>query len=99
MKTKQQRQKWWFNLTPNQKSAYIDKVVAGKSEKRKQKSIKLMSKYPGQYKCSECFHGLTQSCTDNLPNGCEYWFNPHSKKQGISFEQQQKRYNRIRKAG
>lgn len=99
MKSKRERQRWWKGLSGGQRAAYVDKVVVGKGEKRKQKSIKLIAKHPGKYKCSDCFHGLIKSCTDNLPNGCEYWYNPHSKKQGISFERQQKRYNRIRKAG
>ena len=34
-----------------------------------------MRGYIGRYACKECLHGLTGSCTDELLNGCEYFFN------------------------
>ncbi len=45
-----------------------------KHERNKKRSIELMKHHPG-YSCSDCFHGLMECCIDNLPNGCEFWFN------------------------
>ena len=47
--------------------------IAYKSRLRLIRSINLMKRYPGQYNCKNCIHGLTESCTDNLKNGCEYF--------------------------
>ena len=33
-----------------------------------------MQGYIGQYPCMTCFHGQVKSCEDNLPNGCEYYY-------------------------
>lgn len=62
---------------------YDKKVIFGlikakqlaKARKRRKYSLALMLAYQGLYSCSDCIHGLSGSCTDALPNGCEYWFN------------------------
>jgi len=54
---------------------HIKKQNAKKAKTRKAHSLKLMQSYKGEYPCSTCFHGQVKSCTDCLPNGCEYHFN------------------------
>jgi hypothetical protein len=71
MKSKKHRQAWWNGLSGNDQTAYLEKVQARKAEKRRQKSMKLMKDQ--HYDCTDCIHGRTNSCTDNLPNGCEYY--------------------------
>ena len=56
----------------------IKKKQTQKAQSRKDKSLALMKRYPGQYKCTACIHGKTKNCMDNLPNGCEYYFNAAS---------------------
>ncbi len=72
MKTKKQRQQWWANLSNEDRSAYLDRILEKKAEKRRAKSIKLMKNK--HFDCKLCIHSLTQSCTDNLKNGCEYFY-------------------------
>jgi hypothetical protein len=83
--SKYQRQKWWRRLAPEQQGKYIDKTVSMKAVKRRKRSLRRMKKYGDTYKCSECFHRKTKSCTDDMPNGCEHWFNPNSEKKGIAY--------------
>lgn len=84
-KSKKETKEWWKGLTENQRSQYISRVMEGKREKRRKRSIRLMSRRAGEFKCKECFHGQGGHCTDRLPNGCEYWFNPNSDKIGIGY--------------
>ena len=55
----------------------IQRLIQKKQEKarrrRLQRTLAIMPKYGDKYKCSACFHRKTKSCTDNMPNGCEYW--------------------------
>ena len=83
--TKKQRQRWWKNLSDEEKELYLKKIFKRKAIKRMSKSIRVMKNYIGKYKCSDCIHGKTKSCTDNLPNGCEYWFDPNSEKIGLAY--------------
>ncbi len=85
-KSKQSRQKWWKKQSPEKQAAFIDKKVLAKAVTRRNKSLKIMKKFGNKYPCSKCFHRATKSCTDDLPNGCEYWFNPNSSKVGIAFK-------------
>jgi len=78
-KTKKERQKWFYSLSPEQRQAFIERKVKQKSIKRRNNSLKVMKKYKSKYKCSECHHGIGGHCTDNLPNGCECWYNPNAK--------------------
>lgn len=73
IKSKKQRQNWWKNLTPEQQISFIDKKVAEKALKRQKKSIKLMKQHKIHHNCNFCLHRKTQSCTNNLPDGCEYY--------------------------
>jgi hypothetical protein len=88
-KSKAARRKWWKSLTPQQQFDYIEKIVEAKTVKRIQKSKRIMKQYGQKYKCSKCFHGKLGCCTDNLPNGCEYWYNPKLpwSKQGIKLRE------------
>jgi hypothetical protein len=86
MKTKKQRQKWWKRQSPEEQTAFIEKKVLEKAIKRRKKSLRIMKKYGDKYSCKKCFHRATKSCTDDLPNGCEYWFNPNTKKTGIAYK-------------
>ena len=70
--------KWYETL--------IERKNKEKTIKRKQVSLAVMVKYEQKYQCSSCFHSKGGSCTDNLPNGCEYWYNPQSSYQGISYK-------------
>lgn len=74
-KSKKARRKWWNSLSSKEQNQYITKCKKAKNEKRRQKSLKVMKKHGDKYKCSECYHRKTESCTDDLPNGCEYWVN------------------------
>ena len=74
MKTKKQRQKWWKSLTPEKQDEYIRKLTAGKAQKRRQRSVNLMNQLGKRNDCKKCIHGVTKSCGDNLPRGCEYFY-------------------------
>ena len=54
-------------------SKMIEDNNKAKSIKRREYSLNLMEKYKGLCDCKKCLHGITHSCTDNLPNGCEYF--------------------------
>lgn len=84
MKSKKARQKWWRDLSDSQRHEYVEGIVKRKGERRREKSIKALSKVNQKFDCSKCFHGQGGNCTDKLPNGCEHWFNPKSKKMGIA---------------
>lgn len=43
---------------------------------RKQRSISLMKRLEIKLDCVLCFHGITKNCEDDLPNGCEHFWNP-----------------------
>ncbi len=73
MKTKKQRQEWWKSLTLEQQSVHINKWVGEKSDKRRKKSISIMKRRKSK-DCQKCIHGVTKSCADNLPRGCEYFY-------------------------
>ena len=77
-----------------------------KAKKRRDNSTILMRGYEDKYKCSECFHRLTKSCTDDLVFGCEYWYSPSAQESfGVGyeeeketlFERKKKRRNSLRK--
>ncbi len=72
MKSRKQRQEWWHNLTPEQQNIHIEKWVGKKSEERRKKSIEIMKKRKPK-DCKKCLHGVTESCLDDLPRGCEYF--------------------------
>jgi hypothetical protein len=85
-KTKKERQQWWADLTTEQQAIHLERWQAGKSIMRRSRSIEFMSKITILFSCKKCFHGQGRNCTDNLPNGCEYWFHPKSKKMGIAYK-------------
>lgn len=58
------------------KEKMIKEKQEQKAKERRIKSLRIMKPYGKKYKCTECFHRKSKSCTDNLPNGCEHWFNP-----------------------
>jgi hypothetical protein len=79
---KKARREWWKSLTPEQKSEYLGKVVKKKSFKWREEHLRIMKKYGDKFKCSECFHRGNGSCTDDMPQGCPYWYSPQAKEQG-----------------
>lgn len=85
-KTKKQRRQWWNSLTPDEQAEKIKEWMARKAARRKAKSLREMSKIEGVFDCADCFHRKTKSCTDDMPNGCEYWFSPGSKIQGLAYK-------------
>ena len=74
MRTKAERRQWWSGLKPEQQGAYVKKQMEKKAAKRRAASIAIMEKAEVKRSCSDCLHGGSGSCTDNLPNGCEHWF-------------------------
>lgn len=62
-------------MSSEQQQKYIEKIIEAKRVKRMQRTLKKMRKFGDKYQCSECFHRKTKSCTDDLPNGCENYFN------------------------
>ena len=73
-KNKADRRQWWSLLTPKKQDEYIKKLMVGKSKRRKQQSINLMNRLNKTNDCKECIHGVTRSCTSDLPRGCEYFY-------------------------
>jgi len=61
----------------------IERKQAAKAQRRRAYSLRLMRDYAGQYNCKDCIHGRTGSCTDRLPDGCEYFYDAAT---GRSFE-------------
>jgi hypothetical protein len=53
---------------------FIEQKNKKKSIERRNYSLRLMQDYPGEYNCKECIHGITGSCTDNLPSGCQLFY-------------------------
>ena len=68
------KQTWWKALSPEQQDKYIKKRTDSKAARRRARSIATMKQNGLSYNCNECVHGKTRSCTDNLLNGCEYYF-------------------------
>lgn len=64
---------------PFNKAEYIEKQIVKRQEKqaliRRRRSMAIMRDYPGQYRCTTCTHGKTGNCVDQLPNGCEHYYN------------------------
>lgn len=84
-KSKKQRQQWWADQTPDQQAVHLTRWQKVKSATRRTRSNEFMAKINILFSCKKCFHGLTKSCTDNLPRGCEYWFNPKSDIIGLAY--------------
>ncbi len=42
-----------------------------KAEQRRKKSLAIMADY---HSCKDCFHRLSKSCKDDMPNGCIEWY-------------------------
>ena len=73
-KTKLERQQWWSLLTPKQQDRYLKKAMLSKVKKRRQRSINIMNRLNKTNDCKLCIHGVTKSCTSDLPRGCEYFY-------------------------
>jgi len=73
-KTKKQRQAWWNSLSPDEQGEQIARWQSRKHERRLAKSRQIMKKSGLKHDCKQCIHGMTQSCTDNLERGCEYFY-------------------------
>ena len=73
MRTRKQREDWWNNLSLKKQDEYIKKICTSQAEQRKQWSIETM-KHRKPADCKKCIHGVTHSCTDDLPRGCEYFY-------------------------
>lgn len=85
-KTKKERQRWWRNLTPQQQFDYVERLVAEKAVSRREEALRTMKQYGDKFSCSTCFHRKTKSCTDDLPNGCQYYYNPITGLDGIAYQ-------------
>ena len=88
LKNKVQRQEWWKTLSVEEQGDYINGRQKKKTEQRRKKSIELTR--GSDFTCRTCFHRKTGSCNDNLPNGCEYWYDPANKKQGLAYKKSEK---------
>lgn len=77
---------WFKSLTALEKKDFIENKVKTKAAKRIKKSLNLMKDYGQKYACKNCFHGLCNSCTDNLPNGCEYYYSTITDYQGLKMQ-------------
>lgn len=75
-KSKAERQKWWADLTEQQKDEYLTEKQELKHQKNITKSIRLMEQKDLKFDCNQCFHHKTRSCIDVLPRGCEYFYIP-----------------------
>ncbi len=64
----------------------IEKQNIDKTIKRREYSLKLMEKYKGLCDCKKCVHGISHLCTDNLPNGCEYFCDIKTGKMPLNHE-------------
>ena len=90
-KSKKLRHRWWNSLTPEEQEKQIEKWQEKKAGKRKAKSLEIMSRTKHKYNCDGCFHRKTHSCTDDMPNGCEYWFDPNGEIVGCAYDSDERR--------
>ena len=72
-RSKLERQEWWDSLSLEQKMEYSISKKQKKEDDRRDRSIRLMSQFTERFDCKDCIHRLTMSCTDYMPNGCEYF--------------------------
>ena len=73
MKSKKQRRQWWDALDEDGKAKCVNYWLKKKADKRRKKSISIMKRRKLK-DCQKCIHGVTKSCGDNLPKGCEYFY-------------------------
>lgn len=73
IKRKSKRREWWNTLDENGKARCVNYWLSKKAEKRRNKQINIM-KHRKPEDCKKCIHGVTESCTDNLERGCEYFY-------------------------
>jgi len=71
-KSKTQRRAWWYSLTPEQQNAYIEKLIAKKTENR----INVMLKKGTKSKnCTNCLLGVGKHCDGyGSQHSCDDWF-------------------------
>ena len=84
-KTKSQRRSWWLSLSDEEKAAFIDKKVSEKSQRRQLKMLQIMKEDTLEFDCKKCIHGLSHSCTDNLKDGCTYYYNAKTNEHGPAY--------------
>ncbi len=65
--------KWWYSLTPEQQSKFVDKKVEEKRIKRNRLMAKSMIRLKLSFDCRKCIHCLTKNCTDRPKRGCLYF--------------------------
>jgi uncharacterized protein YdeI (YjbR/CyaY-like superfamily) len=51
--TKKQKQEWFKNLTPEERSAFIYKSKQQKADERRDAHIKLMSQFSEKFDCND----------------------------------------------
>ena len=83
--TKRQKQQWWLSLSAEEKAAFIDKKVDEKSQKRQLKMLRIMKEDTLEFDCKKCIHWLSHSCTDNLKDGCTYYYNAKTDEHGPAY--------------
>lgn len=84
-KTKKERQRWWRSLTVDEQFEYIESIMTKKAIKRRVETTQMMKKYGDKFSCVTCFHRTTGSCIDDMPNGCQYYYNPVTGLDGIAY--------------
>jgi len=56
---------------------YIGKLIEKNNQakiiKRREFSLNFMKDFKGLCDCKKCVLGISHSCTDNLPDGCEFF--------------------------
>jgi hypothetical protein len=72
-KSKKERRKWWINLTPEQKSAYLEKNSTAKALRRRREEAEDAKLFNLKYDCDKCIFKISESCINPLPNGCGYY--------------------------
>jgi hypothetical protein len=68
--TKKEKSRWFKNLPPEQRQAFIDKKKQKENDERNQKDLEFMKQFGQDYVCSGCLHRKTGSCEEYAPNGC-----------------------------
>ncbi|MCJ7497778.1 MAG: hypothetical protein MUO78_06560 [candidate division Zixibacteria bacterium] len=84
-KTKQQRRQWWNSLSAEEKSAFIERKLNEKMEKRHLEMIQIMKEDNIKFDCKKCIHGLIESCTDCFVNGCTYYYDAKTGEHGSAY--------------
>jgi hypothetical protein len=85
MKTKKLRQRWFNNLSEEDKKAFIDKKIEEKAQKRAEKSK--LFRGTDRFNCLSCIHYKTGSCEDwQADKVCNWFDNPEDSIKGLNYK-------------